>query len=58
VLGELERAVELRGAGIDLAATDHRLLQGGHAAGGDRWLSWWNWARAAPSGNLVVCRSA
>ena len=34
VLGEGERAVELRGAGVDLAAEDHRLLQCGHSAGG------------------------
>ena len=36
VLGEGERAVGCRGAGVDLAAEDHRLLHRGHAARGDR----------------------
>jgi len=35
-LGERERAVRLRGARVDLGAHDHRLLQRGNAAGGDR----------------------
>src|SRR5262249_53190311 len=36
VLGEGERAVRLCGAGVDLAAEHHRLLQRGHAPRGGR----------------------